>query len=110
MRNFMILAIFCVSALMAQNLQQHIKECENKVAKSCSEVAAKLMQDDKVKAFELFKKACKLNDANACSVAGSFLIDTQNFKEAKIFFDKSCELKDKLGCEFALDLERSKKL
>ncbi|MGP1484500.1 MAG: hypothetical protein ACTTJC_00105 [Campylobacter sp.] len=98
------------TTLFGQNLDDALSGCEKNIAKECTNAASIYMQSDKIKAFELFKKSCDLGDANSCSVVGSFLIDEKKYKEAKAFFDKSCLIGNKLGCDFAADLQRSKQL
>ena len=41
---------------------------------------------------------------------GSMLIEAKKFKEAYTFLVKGCKLSDKMSCEFAGDLKRSKQL
>lgn len=68
------------------------------------------LDNDPQKARELFNKACEQNDGYSCGMIGSILIEAKKFKEAYTFLEKGCKLNDKMSCEFAGDLKRSKQL
>ena len=96
----------------------YLKACESGQKYSCSMAGG--MQDigegtdiDKENAMKLLIKACELDDAQSCAVVGSFYLEKQTpdaLKKAKNLFEKACRLGDHLGCMWAEDLLRSKKI
>lgn len=96
----------------------YLQACEAGQKHSCSMAGG--MQDmgegtkiDKENAMKLLIKACELNDAHSCAVVGSFYLEKQtpdSLKTAKNLFQKACDLGDRLGCMWAEDLSRSKKI
>ena len=91
-------------------LEFYNKACQGGEKEGCSAAGGIYLDNDPQKARELFNKACELNDGYSCAMMGSILIDDHKFKEAYAVLEKGCKLGDKLACEFAGDLKRSKQL
>ena len=91
-------------------LEFYNKACQGSEKEGCSAAGGIYLDNDPQKARELFNKACELNDGYSCAMMGSILIDDHKFKEAYAVLEKGCKLGDKLACEFAGDLKRSKQL
>lgn len=62
-----------------------------------------LKQGDHNKAFELFQKACNLDNGFGCSLLGDFYAKgfgvKQDYSKAIEFYKKACDLKNAYGCE-----------
>ena len=86
------------------------KACQGGEKEGCSAAGGIYLDNDPQKARELFNKACEQNDGYSCGMIGSILIEAKKFKEAYTFLEKGCKLNDKMSCEFASDLKRSKQL
>ena len=91
-------------------LEYYNKACQSGEKEGCSAAGGIYLKSEPQKARELFNKACELNDGYSCAMMGSMLIDDHKFKEAYTVLEKGCSLGDKLSCEFASDLKRSKQL
>ena len=91
-------------------LEFYNKACQGGEKEGCSAAGGIYLDNDPQKARELFNKACEQNDGYSCAMMGSILIDDHKFKEAYSVLEKGCKLGDKLACEFAGDLKRSKQL
>ena len=91
-------------------LEYYNKACQSSEKEGCSAAGGIYLKSEPQKAKELFNKACELNDGYSCAMLGSMLIDDHKFKEAYTVLEKGCSLGDKLSCEFAGDLKRSKQL
>ena len=91
-------------------LEFYNKACQGGEKEGCSAAGGIYLNSDPQKARELFSKACEQNDGYSCAMMGSILIDDHKFKEAYSVLEKGCKLGDKLACEFAGDLKRSKQL
>ena len=91
-------------------LEFYNKACQGGEKEGCSAAGGIYLDNDPQKARELFNKACEQNDGYSCGMIGSMLIEAKKFKEAYTFLEKGCKLKDKMSCEFAGDLKRSKQL
>ena len=91
-------------------LEFYNKACQGGEKEGCSAAGGIYLDNDPQKARELFNKACEQNDGYSCGMIGSILIEAKKFKEAYTFLVKGCKLGDKLACEFAGDLKRSKQL
>lgn len=91
-------------------LEFYNKACQGGEKEGCSAAGGIYLDNDPQKARELFNKACEQNDGYSCGMIGSILIEAKNFKEAYTFLEKGCKLNDKMSCEFAGDLKRSKQL
>lgn len=50
-------------------------------------------------AMQFYRKACKLNDAQSCTIIGRKYYENKNLKEAKIYLDKGCKLGDQVACK-----------
>ncbi len=91
-------------------LEFYNKACQGGEKEGCSAAGGIYLNSDPQKARELFNKACEQNDGYSCGMIGSILIEAKKFKEAYTFLVKGCKLSDKMSCEFAGDLKRSKQL
>ena len=91
-------------------LEFYNKACQGGEKEGCSAAGGIYLDNDPQKARELFNKACEQNDGYSCGMIGSILIEAKKFKEAYTFLVKGCKLSDKMSCEFAGDLKRSKQL
>ena len=91
-------------------LEFYNKACQGGEKEGCSAAGGIYLDNDPQKARELFNKACEQNDGYSCGMIGSILIEAKKFKEAYTFLEKGCKLNDKMSCEFAGDLKRSKQL
>ena len=91
-------------------LEFYNKACQGGEKEGCSAAGGIYLDNDPQKARELFNKACEQNDGYSCGMIGSILIEAKKFKEAYTFLEKGCKLSDKMSCEFAGDLKRSKQL
>ena len=91
-------------------LEYYNKACEVGEVEGCSAAGGIYLDNDPQKARELCNKACEQNDGYSCGMIGSILIEAKKFKEAYTFLEKGCKLNDKMSCEFAGDLKRSKQL
>ena len=91
-------------------LELYNKACQGGEKEGCTAAGGIYLNSDPQKARELFSKACEQNDGYSCGMIGSILIEAKKFKEAYTFLEKGCKLSDKLACEFAGDLKRSKQL
>ena len=91
-------------------LELYNKACQGGEKEGCTAAGGIYLNSDPQKARELFSKACEQNDGYSCGMIGSILIEAKKFKEAYTFLVKGCKLSDKLACEFAGDLKRSKQL
>ena len=91
-------------------LEFYNKACQGGEKEGCSAAGGIYLDNDPQKAREFFNKACEQNDGYSCAMMGSILIDDHKFKEAYAVLEKGCKLNDKMSCEFASDLKRSKQL
>ena len=91
-------------------LELYNKACQGGEKEGCTAAGGIYLNSDPQKARELFNKACEQNDGYSCAMMGSILIEAKKFKEAYTFLEKGCKLNDKMSCEFAGDLKRSKQL
>ena len=91
-------------------LELYNKACLGGEKEGCTAAGGIYLNSDPQKARELFSKACEQNDGYSCAMMGSILIDDHKFKEAYAVLEKGCKLSDKMSCEFAGDLKRSKQL
>ena len=91
-------------------LEYYNKACQGGEKEGCTAAGGIYLNSDPQKVRELFNKACEQNDGYSCGMIGSILIEAKKFKEAYTFLVKGCKLSDKLACEFAGDLKRSKQL
>jgi len=86
------------------------KTCNSDLPKGCYELGKLHLGSSKesniIKSLYFFKKSCSLEYADACFATGATYyqgIPNQvavNFKLAKEFFNKSCSLGHKFGCEY----------
>lgn len=53
------------------------------------------------KALDYFIKACNLKEKNACNNAGAIFFNQDDTQQAIIYFNKACELGDDWGCKNA---------
>lgn len=91
-------------------LEYYNKACQGGEKEGCTAAGGIYLNSDPQKVRELFNKACEQNDGYSCGMIGSILIEAKKFKEAYTFLEKGCKLNDKMSCEFASDLKRSKQL
>lgn len=91
-------------------LELYEKGCELGAKEGCSGAGGMYVATDKEKARALLNKGCELGDGFSCATAGSYLLEEKKFKDAYALFEKACKNGDKLGCQFATDLKRSKRL
>jgi len=101
------------------------KECNNGIGQSCDWLGTiysvglytkqnKIKADEyNIKAFEIYKEECSNNDAEGCyHLAYAYLLGkgvTRNYDNAKINFEKSCQLGESSSCHEAKSVDRQKK-
>ena len=95
---------------ITKTLELYNKACQGGEKEGCTAAGGIYLNSDPQKARELFNKACEQNDGYSYGMIGSILIEAKKFKEAYTFLEKGCKLNDKMSCEFAGDLKRSKQL
>jgi uncharacterized protein len=82
--------------------QKGINKCLSGMAKSCVDVAAKMIQEENEKgAYKFFEIACNLDYAKGCFGAGNIENDKGNIVSANGFYKKGCRYKFGPAC-FAL--------
>ena len=91
-------------------LELYEKGCELSSKEACSGAGGIYVSSDKEKARTLLNKSCELGDGFSCATTGSYLLEEKKFKEAYALFETACNIGDSLGCQFASDLKRSKRL
>ena len=79
-----------------------IRSCVQGKAKSCIDVAAKMIEDENLEgAFKFFEIACNLDYGKGCFGAGNVENDKKSVVSAKDFYQKGCRYKFGPAC-FAL--------
>ena len=86
------------------------KTCQVNLSESCYELGklylGLLNEYNPIKSLSLFKKSCSYNYKDACFAIGAIYYQgvdkkiKKDYKEAKKFFKKSCELNNEMGCEY----------
>lgn len=100
-----ILFLMMFSILGAKDLKELEKLCESKSYQACLSIAnAYDSKSQTQKAITYYKKACDLNDANACGVvATTYLYGIndikQDFDKALKYYNKACKLGDDFSCD-----------
>ncbi len=108
MRYIMIIAIFCIGSLFANDIEEISKQCNAKEGMACSYLGflyneGKGVKQDYFKAKELYEKACNLNNGRGCYNLSSLYYGgkgvKQDYFKAKELASKACDLGEQDGCE-----------